>query len=171
MNRGRIIFVIGVSGSGKWTIAKGLADANGAVFLEGDEFHPPENVAVMASGRPLTDEMRWGWLHSLASAADEHAKTGSLVLVSCSGLKRAHRDALRKVAAPCEFLFLQGAQEIISARMRARKNHYMPASLLDSQFEALEIPDSSETDVETVSISDTPETIIHQAQMILFFPR
>lgn len=158
--RGQVIFIIGVAGSGKSTVAKALADKVGGVFLEGDEFHPPENVATMAAGQALTDEMRWGWLKDLAAAADKEALCGRDVLVSCSGLKRVYRDVLRNGAEPCQMVFLDGDKETILARMALREGHYMPVSLLDSQFDTLEVPDRSEDNVLTVDVSAPSNAVI-----------
>jgi gluconokinase len=165
--RGRVIFVIGVAGCGKSTVAGALAEKVGGVFLEGDEYHSPQNVATMAAGHALTDDMRWGWLGDLAAAADAAANTGGDVLVACSGLKRAYRDVLRHGSGPCRFIFLDGDKATILARMALRTDHYMPTSLLDSQFETLEPPQSDETDVETISILHAPDAVIATAERSL----
>ncbi|MGR3662842.1 MAG: gluconokinase [Paracoccaceae bacterium] len=157
--RGKVVFIIGVAGSGKSTVAQALADKVGGVFLEGDEFHSPENVATMAAGQALTDEMRWGWLKDLAAAADKAALLGRDVLVSCSGLKRAYRDVLREGAAPCQMVFLDGDKETILARMALREGHYMPVSLLDSQFDALEVPDRGEDNVVKIDVSAASDVV------------
>lgn len=161
--RGRVVFVIGVAGCGKSTVAQALAAKIGGAFLEGDEYHPPENVAAMAAGQALTDDMRWGWLEDLATAAATRADAGQDVLVACSGLKRSYRDVLRRIAGPCRMVFLQGDKALILARMKLRQDHYMPTSLLDSQFAALEPAQSGETDVISVSIAPEPEAVIAAA--------
>lgn len=166
--RGRVIFVIGVAGCGKSTVAQALADKINGVFLEGDAFHSPENVATMAAGHALTDDMRWGWLADLAAAADKAANSGQDVLVACSGLKRAYRDVLRKGAGPCRMIYLAGDKATILARMALRVDHYMPTSLLDSQFETLEPPQDDETDMRTVSILHTPDVVIATAERAVF---
>lgn len=165
--RGRVIFVIGVSGCGKTTIAGGLAERLGATFLEGDSFHPPSNVEWMRSGQPLTDEMRWGWLEALGQATRAEAEAGRDVVTACSGLKKSYRDLLRKVAGPCRILFLVGAPELIRARMLKRTDHYMPATLLDSQFATLEPPGADEPDVARLEISDRPEVLIDAAVKLI----
>lgn len=167
MSRGRVIFVIGVSGCGKSTVARGLSARFGATFLEGDSFHPPENVERMRSGMPLTDEMRWGWLTALGHAAAAASKERRDVVVACSGLKRAHRDLLRDTAGPCRMLFLDGDRDLIEMRLRARIGHYMPASLLDSQFDTLERPGSDETDVEHLPITFGPADLIEAATRLI----
>lgn len=166
--RGRVIFVIGVAGCGKSTVAQALADKVGGVFLEGDAFHSPENVATMAAGRALTDDMRWGWLADLAAAADDAANNGQDILVACSGLKRAYRDVLRKGAGPCRMIYLEGDKATILARMALRKDHYMPTSLLDSQFDTLEPPQAGEDDLNTVSILHEPDVVIATAARVVF---
>lgn len=166
--RGRVIFVIGVAGCGKTTVARALAQNTSAEFLEGDEFHSPENVAHMADGNALSDDMRWGWLGDLAAAADDVANSGRDVLVACSGLKRAYRDLLRQRAGPCRFIFLHGDKATILSRMQARTGHYMPASLLDSQFQALEVPDGDETDLVSVAIAGPAEAVIAAAARLAF---
>ncbi len=112
-----IIIVAGVSGCGKSTVAKALAETCGYPFLEGDEYHPAENVAAMAAGRPLTDEMRWPWLRRLASSAVEKANGAGGAVVSCSALKRAYRDLLREQTGGCRFVLLTGDRDMIYARM------------------------------------------------------
>lgn len=168
MTRGKVIFVIGVSGCGKSTVGQALATTHGGVFLEGDDYHPPENVAAMAAGQPLTDELRWGWLQRLATAAAAEAGAGRLTLVACSGLKVSYRDLLRDIAGPCTFLFLDGDRDTIFRRMEKRKNHYMPVSLLDSQFATLERPGPGETDVTTLSILVPEAEVIRRADAIVF---
>ena len=143
-------------------------DKTGGVFLEDDAYHSPENVATMAAGRALTDDMRWGWLEDLAAAADVAANKGQDVFVACSGLKRADRDVLRKAAGPCRMIYLEGDKATILARMALRKDHYMPTSLLDSQFETLEPPQTGEDDLKTVSILNEPDAVVATAGRVAF---
>ncbi|WP_417241400.1 gluconokinase [Celeribacter sp.] len=164
-----IIIVAGVSGCGKSTVAKALAETCGYPFLEGDEYHPAENVAAMAAGRPLTDEMRWPWLRRLASSAVEKANGAGGAVVSCSALKRAYRDLLREQTGGCRFVLLTGDRDMIYARMSARANHYMPPTLLDSQFAALEGPDTTETDLVEIAIDGSSAQVIKQAHIMLDF--
>ncbi len=127
---------MGVSGSGKSTIGKPLAVRLGCPFLDADEFHPPENVAKMASGTPLTDADRWPWLDLLNRKLQEHAD----VVLACSALKEAYRQRLQKGLDDCRVVHLSGDIALIRERLGARKHRYMPASLLDSQFATLEPP-------------------------------
>ncbi|MGH8688564.1 MAG: gluconokinase [Burkholderiales bacterium] len=130
-----IVVVMGVSGSGKSTIGALLAARLGWEFLDADEFHPPENVAKMAAGMPLADADRWPWLERLNA---ELRRRASAVL-ACSALKEAYRRVLAR-GIDCRFVHLCGSIELIRERMRERRHRYMPASLLESQFAALEPP-------------------------------
>jgi carbohydrate kinase (thermoresistant glucokinase family) len=141
-----IIVVMGVSGSGKSTLGEALAAARGAVFLEGDSFHPPANVAWMRAGNPLTDDMRWPWLSALANEAVRRRASGESVVISCSALKKSYRDHLRAIAAPMRFMFLDVPEDELRTRMEGRKNHYMPPALLTSQLATLEAPGPEEMD-------------------------
>jgi gluconokinase len=132
--------VMGVAGSGKTLIGRMLANALGVEFVEGDDYHPRENVERMKAGIPLTDENRAGWLQALAQRLREAREKGTGLVVSCSALKRAYRDVLRSGAPHVRFVFLRGSRETIAARLTRRRGHFMPASLLDSQFATLEEP-------------------------------
>lgn len=131
------IVVMGVSGCGKTSVGRHLARLLGWPFLEGDEFHPPENIAKMSAGIPLRDEDRWGWLDSIGAQMSGRRAQGERVVVSCSALRRCYRDRLR-AAGDLLFIHLQGARDRIEARMALRSGHYMPVGLLDSQFATLE---------------------------------
>ena len=140
-----LIVVMGVAGSGKTTIASGLAEHLGVPFVEGDSLHPLANVRKMASGIPLTDEDRWPWLKAIGERMEVERSTGHGVVVSCSALRHVYRDCLRKqVAGKVHFILLDGSRELISGRMRKRKGHSMPPALLDSQFATLEKPTADE---------------------------
>jgi gluconokinase len=133
------IMVMGVSGCGKSTIGAGLAQAIGGVFLDGDDFHPPENVDRMAAGQPLTDAMRWPWLDRLAEAV-QAARADQVTVFACSALKSSYRDHLRAAIPGLKIAYLDAPREVVAARLATRQGHYMPASLLDSQYQTLEIP-------------------------------
>ncbi len=131
-----IVVLMGVSGSGKTTIGRMLAARLGWRFIEGDDYHPPENVAKMASGTPLSDEDRWPWLERLNAVLRKEESA----VVTCSALKESYRRRLTQGIAEHRLVYLQGSRELIAARVAARKHRYMPASLLDSQFATLEPP-------------------------------
>jgi len=131
---------MGVSGSGKSLIGAGLARALGVDFVEGDEYHSAENVERMSRGIPLMDEDRARWLRSLAARIREAKKAGSGLVISCSALKRSYRDILRADAAELRFVYLKGGRELIAQRLAGRRGHFMPPSLLESQFTTLEEP-------------------------------
>jgi carbohydrate kinase (thermoresistant glucokinase family) len=154
-----VIVVMGVSGSGKTTVAKGLAAAEGWTILEGDSFHPPANVAKMASGIPLTDEDRWPWLRAIAAAIDAFRARGESAVVACSALRRVYRDILIGDRPDVRLVYLRGSQALIAERMKARKGHFMPPALLDSQFRTLEEPGPGENPI-TVEVGGTPDDIV-----------
>jgi len=158
----QVAVVMGVSGSGKTTIAQALAEAWPAVFLDADDFHSDEARARMASGQPLTDAMRQPWVERIAAELQRRVAAGERVSLAFSGLRRRHRDMLREAGLPMRFLFLQGDRALIAARMQARSGHYMPVSLLDSQFATLEAPDG-ESDVQAIAIDATPDSVLAQA--------
>lgn len=149
--------VMGVSGCGKSVIGADFAVAIRGTFIDGDDLHPASNVAKMASGIPLTDVDRAPWLADVGRAFI--GREGHVV-IGCSALKRSYRDIIRKLAGdPVTFLHLHGEKEVIAARMTSRTGHFMPPSLLDSQFSTLELPQSDELAV-TVDIDQTPAAII-----------
>jgi len=131
---------MGVSGSGKSLIGAGLARALGVDFVEGDAYHSTESVERMSRGIPLTDEDRARWLRSLAARIREAKEAGSGLVISCSALKRSYRDILRADAAELRFVYLKGERELIAQRLAGRRGHFMPPSLLESQFTTLEEP-------------------------------
>jgi gluconokinase len=157
-----ILVVMGVAGSGKSTVAAALAEAQGWVLLEGDAFHPAANVAKMRAGVPLTDEDRWPWLRAIAERADELAGEGRSAVVACSALKRSYRDILIGERQATLLMYLRGAQNVIARRMQARKGHFMPPALLDSQFASLEEPGADERPI-VVDIDGPPERVIREA--------
>jgi gluconokinase len=127
---------MGVSGSGKTTVGAALAQRLRVPFADADDFHPPENVAKMSAGTPLDDLDRLPWLHAIGSWQAEHVATGAVV--SCSALKRRYRDVLREAAPGQRFVHLDGQPEVVARRVAGRPGHFMPASLVESQFATLE---------------------------------
>jgi gluconokinase len=142
---------MGVCGCGKSTVAELYAQRTGATLIEADGFHPPENVAKMSAGTPLTDEDRAGWLAAMAGRLAEGKARGEAMVLTCSALKLAYRDLF--------FVFLDGSRELLQARMDARKGHFMPPGLLGSQLATLERPNLASEKCLHVSISLTPEQI------------
>ncbi|CAN7518673.1 gluconokinase [Mesorhizobium sp. LjNodule214] len=138
------IVVMGVAGCGKSAVGEALAEALGAVFVEGDRLHPPENVAQMASGKPLTDQLRAGWLDAIGQRIAASVAGGQSVVAACSALKRSYRDRLRGFCADIVFVYLEVDRETAWQRVGHRKGHFMPASLVDSQFAILEAPAADE---------------------------
>jgi gluconokinase len=153
------LIVMGVSGSGKSTIADKLAERLRWSYEDGDKFHPASNVAKMSAGHPLTDEDRWPWLQAIADEIDRVCKAGQHAVIACSALKRAYRDVLVHGRCDVRIVYLKGTQELIARRLAARKNHFMPPGLLDSQFKTLEPPDQRENPV-AVSIDAPVDTIV-----------
>jgi gluconokinase len=146
------VVVMGVSGCGKTAVGVALAKVLDARFIEGDRLHTPENVERMARGEPLTDELRAGWLDAVGQAVRAGVLGGEPVVASCSALKRIYRDRLRRAEASIVFVHLVISREEAYRRVSGRRGHYMPASLVDSQFDALEPPAADET---VLSISAT----------------
>ena len=136
--RSRHVVVMGVSGAGKTTVAKGISIATGLRFAEADEFHSECNVATMRSGVPLEDADRWPWLRELTAWLAACSADGVSTVLACSALKRSYRDVLRQGSPGLDFVHLDGTAEVIRERMSRRPGHYMPASLLDSQIAILE---------------------------------
>lgn len=152
------IVVMGVSGTGKTSIAHALRDQLGWSFVEGDDLHPAENIQKMSAGIPLTDEDRAPWLARIATWIKDADDRGEHTIVTCSALKRTYRDVLREAAPGVLFVHLTGPRETIAERMKHREGHFMPTSLLDSQFAILEPLEADEAGV-LVDISGTPEQV------------
>ena len=139
-----IVVLMGVSGSGKSTVAALLAAALGCQFQEGDDLHPPENVAKMRGGTPLTDADRMPWLRKIAEEIDRWRARGECGVLTCSALKRSYRDIIIGGRQNIVLVYLKGSRELIHQRMAARHKHFMPVALLDSQFATLEEPTPDE---------------------------
>jgi gluconokinase len=153
------LIVMGVSGSGKTTIAVRLAQRLNWNFEDGDRFHPPGNIAKMSAGHALTDEDRWPWLQAIADEIDRICKAGKRAVIACSALKRAYRDILVHGRSDVRIIYLDGTKQLIAERLALRKGHFMPPGLLESQFKTLEPPAASENPV-TVSIDASVESIV-----------
>lgn len=136
----RAIVVMGVTGCGKSTIAAAICQRIGAYLIEGDDFHPPENVRKMSAGIPLTDADRQGWLERLGREAADRLSSSERVVLTCSALKQRYRDTLRQAAPALGFVFLALTPEQATQRVAHRAGHFMPASLVDSQFRDLQAP-------------------------------
>jgi carbohydrate kinase (thermoresistant glucokinase family) len=139
-----VLVVMGVSGSGKTTVARPLAERLGWPFKEGDDLHPPANIAKMKAGVPLTDADRAPWLAAIAAWIDGQAAAGEAGVVTCSALKRAYRASLTAGRPQVRIVYLRGSQAVIAARLARRRHHFMPPSLLASQFADLEEPGADE---------------------------
>eukprot|EP01133_Synstelium_polycarpum_P024098 gene24098-28915_t len=157
------VVVMGVAGAGKSTVAVGLATSLGADFVDGDDLHPESNVAKMRSGTPLTDEDRVPWLDAIAAWLSERADAGRTGVVACSALRKDYRGRLRPDGLDVQFVHLAGDFETISARMRFRAGHFMPESLLISQFEALEPLTDDERGI-TLNVVSEPSTLVGEAE-------
>ena len=131
---------MGVSGTGKTTVGRLLAQRLGWPFLDADDYHPPANVEKMRGGTPLTDEDRWPWLDRLNALLREQQAAGRSAVLGCSALKQKYRDRLAADLEDVRWVHLKGSFELIESRLKARRGHYMPAALLRSQFAALEEP-------------------------------
>ena len=152
-----IVLVMGVSGAGKSTVGRALADALQADFLEADTFHSPANIAKMKSGVPLEDADRWPWLDAIGQALDHSVRQGRRVVLACSALKQAYRDRLLDgTKRRGQTVFLNGAPDLIAGRLAGRNGHYMPPTLLPSQLATLEAP----KDAIVVDIAREPDVIV-----------
>ncbi len=166
MQRPKYIIVMGVAGCGKSTVAEGLSAKLGWPYRDGDDFHPPANVAKMASGHPLNDNDRAPWLAAIAEWIDQRRQIGQSAIVTCSALKKSYRAALLNGYADVTFVYLKGTQELLTSRISARKGHFMPPALLLSQLATLEEPGHDEPAI-TVSIDAPPEVIETQILNLL----
>jgi carbohydrate kinase (thermoresistant glucokinase family) len=154
-----IVLLMGVSGAGKTTVGAKLARALGAAFHEGDQFHPPANVAKMARGEPLDDADRRPWLEAIAAAIRRADQVGDSAVFACSALKRSYRDVLRGACAGLRLVHLAGGEALIRGRLDARHGHFMPPALLPSQFRTLEPPAAAEQAI-VIDIAAAPDDIV-----------
>lgn len=165
----KTIIVMGVSGSGKTTIAQALAARTGFSERDGDDFHPPANIEKMKAGIPLTDDDRLPWLHAIAQAIDRHADGDTPVIIACSALKRSYRDILVHGRKDVRIVYLKGSAELLAQRLAQRGGHFMPPELLDSQIKTLEPPKPGEH-ILTVDIAAPVERIVDEIVAALNLP-
>jgi carbohydrate kinase (thermoresistant glucokinase family) len=161
ISRPVIVVLMGVSGSGKSTVAALLAAALGCRFQEGDDLHPPENVEKMRSGTPLTDADRLPWLRKIAEEIDGWRARGECGVLTCSALKRSYRDIIIGDRSDVVLVYLKGSRDLIRQRMAARHEHFMPIALLDSQFATLEEPTPDEHPI-IVDVGGKPAEIARE---------
>jgi gluconokinase len=154
-----VVVLMGVSGCGKSTAGKGLAQALGWPFRDADSFHPPANIDKMSRGVPLEDADRWPWLSAIAQWIDAQREAGAPGIVSCSALKSAYRERIIGPRSGVRLVYLKGEMGLIAGRLTQRKGHFMPAALLRSQFDALEEPVQAERPL-IVAIAPPPEEIV-----------
>ncbi len=154
-----VVVLMGVAGSGKSTVGPLLAARLGGDFAEGDTFHPPANVAKMSGGQPLDDDDRRPWLDAMAAAIREWRMKDRPTVLGCSALKAAYRDILSGGSREVRFVHLAGTKQLVAERLAARRGHFMPSSLLDSQFAALEAP----ADALVLDIAGSPEALAAEA--------
>ncbi|RRJ88835.1 gluconokinase [Gulosibacter macacae] len=165
VQRVHLVFM-GVSGSGKTTIAELVRARTSFPFVESDKLHPPENIAKMSAGHPLNDDDRWPWLERIRDWLSNQENLGSSSIATCSALKRSYRDVLRAAAPAVVFVHVTDPYEVIAARLAARKGHFMPPGLLQSQLDTLEDLQPDEAAVE-ISNEDAPELVAARVLAIL----
>ncbi|HEY2609189.1 MAG TPA: gluconokinase [Reyranella sp.] len=156
-----VVVIMGVSGSGKTTVAKLLAEMSGWQFQEGDTLHPPANVEKMSAGIPLTDADRLPWLRKIAETIDGWRARGESGVITCSALKRSYREIIVGDRPDVRLVYLKGSHDLIRQRMAARHGHFMPTTLLDSQFATLEEPSPDENAI-VVDIGGSPDKIARE---------
>jgi gluconokinase len=164
-----IVIIFGVSGAGKTTIGKLLADELGWQFYEADDFHPRSNIEKMRRGRPLTDEDRWPWLERLREQITRSLASKEDAVLACSALKRAYRERLR-IGHDVKFVFLCGDYALVEKRLRRRRGHFMNSDLLRSQFADLEEPEPDE-DLLTIELGPTREELVEEIKTKLRLAR
>lgn len=164
-----VLLLMGVSGAGKSTIGNALARRTGWPFRDADSFHPPENIAKMRRGAPLSDTDRMPWLAAIAAWIDGRRLARAPAIVSCSALKRAYREQLIGARSDVTLVFLAGDRALIGSRLEARTDHFMPKALLDSQFAALEAPEPDEKAL-VVDIRGSPEAVAGSIAAALRLP-
>jgi gluconokinase len=159
--RPRVLLLMGVSGCGKTTTGQRLAKRLNWTFRDGDSFHPDANVAKMSAGLPLTDEDRWPWLDAIGAWIDDAHLQDTPVIVTCSALKRVYRMRLLQNRPDMRLIYLKGSKSLIADRMSRRRNHFMPPTLLDSQFATLEEPRGAERAI-VVNVAMPPNRVLER---------
>ncbi|PWC11138.1 gluconate kinase [Brenneria roseae subsp. americana] len=159
---GKCIIIMGVSGTGKSSVGLALANHLHAKFIDGDDLHPRANIQKMASGHPLNDDDRMPWLERLSDVAYSLQQKNETGILVCSSLKKRYRDRLREGNNDLTFLWLHGDYELVLDRMKRRAGHFMPESLLRSQFATLECPDERETDVIPIDIATSFDGVVNR---------
>lgn len=165
MPRPALIICMGVSSCGKTTLARALAERFGLVYLEADDFHSEENKAFMAAGQPLTDSMRAPWIESICAALEVEFAAGRHCVLACSALRNSHRQRFRETDFNVQFLFLDGTRKLIARWISEREGHFMPAALLDSQFDTLESP-IGEPGVTRIRLNQAWPEVLEQASQV-----
>jgi gluconokinase len=162
----KVLVLMGVSGSGKTTVGAHLAGRLGWSSAEADDFHPPQNIAKMKSGVPLEDADRLPWLEAIAAQIDRWRAAGTSGVITCSALRRCYRDIIVGNRPEVRLVFLQGERELIADRLAARLGHFMPPTLLESQFAALEEPTPEERPI-VVPIHEPPQELAERIIAVL----
>ncbi len=157
MQQSRLMVLMGVAGSGKSTVGAALEGPLGATYIDGDDLHPQSNIDKMSAGEPLTDDDRWPWLDAVGQTL---GRANGRAIIGCSALKRVYRERItRATGEPVTFIHLSGSREVIADRMGNREGHFMPTSLLDSQFATLEIPGPDENAI-SVDIDQPVDSLV-----------
>ena len=164
------VVIMGVSGCGKSSLANALGAALGWQVVDADNLHTDASIAMMRQGVPLQDEHRWPWLKSVAAALAGDSNDNSSRVVACSTLKRAYRDTIRSACPGVHFVFLDGPIDLVMSRLQGRAGHYMPTSLLQTQFDTLERPGPDETDVLTLSMAQSVTDMVAHVRVAIGLP-
>lgn len=163
MTQRNVFFVSGVSGTGKSTLSRYLADTFSLSFEEGDSYHSPSNIEKMSAGIPLQDADRWEWLKTLNKVAKQHLNAQQDVIISCSALRAAYRDVLTKdISSRCHFIYLHASQRVLSERLKQREHFFNGDAMLDSQFSALELP--SKENAFIIDVAQSFDEVAKQAE-------